>query len=222
MNSDKQRAADLAREQATVAFVDLAGFTAIAEVYGDAAAIETLEIFERMVRDALAGYEPPIKWIGDEAMLSFPEPEAAIQALGSLLAACRKEPRLPLTRSGLNHGPVIRRGNDLFGSTVNIAARITVLAAPGQLLASQPIADAAAARGIRVHDLGKVALRSVAEDVPLYEIELAPAPDRSWIDPVCKMHAPYASYRRAAAEGPWFCSPRCEEAYRKSPQAYPL
>jgi adenylate cyclase len=207
---------------ATVAFVDLAGFTAIAEVYGDAAAIDTLEIFERMVREALADYEPPIKWIGDEAMLSFPEPESAIQALGSLLQSCREEPRLPLTRAGLNHGPVIRRGNDLFGSTVNIASRITALAAPGQLLATQPIAEAAGARGIRVHGLGKVALRSVAEDVPLYEIELAPAPDPSWIDPVCKMHAPYAPYRRAQSQGPWFCSPRCEEAYRKSPQAYPL
>src|ERR671930_345064 len=55
---------------ATVAFVDLAGFTAIAEVYGDALAIKTLEIFESMVRDALAGYEPPIKWIGEEAICS--------------------------------------------------------------------------------------------------------------------------------------------------------
>jgi adenylate cyclase len=207
---------------ATVAFIDLAGFSAIADVYGDAAAIDVLEIFESMVREALAGYEPPIKWIGDEAMLSFPEPELAIQALGTLLQACREEPRLPLTRSALNHGPVIRRAGDLFGSTVNIAARIAALASPGQLLATQPIADAAAAKGILVRDLGEVALRSVADEIPLYEIELAPSPDPAWIDPVCKMHAPYASYRRAAPEGPWFCSPRCEEAYRKSPQAYPL
>ena len=189
---------------ATVAFVDLAGFTAIAEVYGDALAIKTLEIFEGMVRDALAGYEPPIKWIGDEAMLSFPEPEIAIQALGTLLQSCRKEPRLPLTRTGLNHGPVIRRGSDLFGSTVNIAARVAALASPGQLLATEPVAEAAAARGIRVQDLGKVALRSVADEVRLYEIELAPTPDPAWIDPVCKMHAPYAFYRRSESEGPWF------------------
>jgi len=207
---------------ATVAFVDLAGFSAIADVYGDASAIAVLEIFEGMVSEALSLYEPPIKWIGDEAMLSFPEPDSAIQALGTLLQACRKEPRLPLTRVALNHGPVIKRSSDLFGSTVNIAARIAALASPGQLLATQPIADAAAAKGIVVRDLGKVALRSVVGEVPLYEIELAPSPDPAWIDPVCKMHAPYASYRRAAPEGPWFCSPRCEQAYRNSPQTYPL
>ncbi len=152
---------------ATVAFVDLAGFSAIADVYGDASAIAVLEIFESMVSEALSGYEPPIKWIGDEAMLSFPEPDSAIQALGALLQACRKEPRLPLTRAGLNHGPVIRRAGDLFGSTVNIAARIAALASPGQLLATQPIADAAVAKGILVRGLGKVALRSVVGEVSL-------------------------------------------------------
>jgi adenylate cyclase len=222
MHRDTNATQSSANASATVAFIDLAGFSAIADVYGDAAALDTLEIFEGMVREALSGYGPPIKWIGDEAMLSFPEPEAAIQALGKLLPACRNEPRLPLTRTGLNHGPVIRRAGDLFGSTVNIAARIVALASPGQMLATQPIAEAATARGILVKDLGKVALRSVADEVALYEIELAPSPDPAWIDPVCKMHAPYASYRRAPPEGPWFCSPRCEEAYRKSPQTYPL
>jgi adenylate cyclase len=207
---------------ATVAFIDIAGFSAIADIYGDAAAIDVLEMFENMVREAVSGYEPAIKWIGDEAMLSFPEPETAIQALGALLQACAKEPRLPLTRAGLNHGPVIRRANDLFGSTVNIAARITSLASPGQLLGTEPIAETASARGIQVRDLGSVALRSVAGNMPLYEIELAPSPDPAWIDPVCKMHAPYSSYKRANPDGPWFCSPRCEEAYRKSPQTYPL
>ena len=211
---------DSAKASATVAFIDIAGFSAIADVYGDAAALKVLEVFESMVRDALSEYEPPIKWIGDEAMLSFPEPDTAIQVLGTLLQACRKEPRLPLTRTGLNHGAVIFRAGDLFGSTVNIAARIAALASPGQLLATQPIAEAAASRGIMVRDLGMVALRSVAGAVALYEIELAPSPDSAWIDPVCKMHAPYSSYKRAAPEGPWFCSPRCEEAYRRSPRTY--
>jgi adenylate cyclase len=58
-----------ASASATVAFIDLAGFSAIADVYGDAAAITVLEIFENMVRQALSSYAPPIKWIGDEACL---------------------------------------------------------------------------------------------------------------------------------------------------------
>jgi adenylate cyclase len=205
---------------ATVAFVDLAGFSAITDVYGDASAIAVLGRFEALVREALAGFGAPIKWIGDEAMFGFPDPAAALQVLGRLIPACRSEPRIPLTRTGLHHGPVLRRANDLFGSTVNIAARIAAYATPGQLLATQPVAEIATASGIVARDLGKVALRSIADHVPLYSIELAPVFDPAWIDPVCKMHAPFSAYRRAAPTGPWFCSERCAEAYRRSPQTY--
>ena len=213
---------DFASEVATVAFIDLAGFSAIADVYGDVAAMSVLEGFEKMVGEALSGHQRPLKWIGDEAMLAFPEPDTAIRTLGTLLQACRNEPRLPLTRAAANHGPVIRRAGDLFGSTVNVAAQIAALAAPGQLLATQPVAKAAAALGIAVRDLGRKTLRSVAGEVALWEVELAPSADPTWIDPVCKMHGPYSPYRRSKAAGPWFCSPQCEEAYRKSPKTYRL
>ena len=131
---------------ATVVFVDLAGFSAIADVFGDAAAIGVLDLFETLVRDSVGEDGKLVKWIGDEAMLLFPEPDLALQALSRLLPACRAEKRIPLTRCGLNHGPVVRRGNDVFGSTVNIASRITALAAPGQLVATRPIAEVAKAR----------------------------------------------------------------------------
>src|SRR5262245_3124840 len=161
-------------ELATVAFIDLAGFSAIADVYGDVGAMRVLENFERMVHQALAGHEQPIKWIGDEAMLAFPEPDTAIRALGKLLLECRNEPRLPLTRAGMNHGPVVRRAGDLFGSTVNIAARIAALASPGQLLATQSIAEAAAAQGIVVTELGMTALRYVARQLAPWPVGVAP------------------------------------------------
>ena len=205
---------------ATVAFVDLAGFSAIADVYGDTSAIAILGRFEALVHAALDGLGPPIKWIGDEAMFGFPDPATALQVLGRLIPACRSEPRIPLTRTGLNHGPVLRRGNDLFGSTVNIAARIAALASPGQMLSTQAVVDVAEASGIVVQDVGNVALRSIADDVRLFSIELAPTLDPEWIDPVCKMHAPYSAYRKAVPTGPWFCSERCAQAYERSPAAY--
>ena len=56
-------------EAATVAFIDLAGFSAITDVYGDSTAVAMLELVEGMVADALDGLAPPVKWIGDEVML---------------------------------------------------------------------------------------------------------------------------------------------------------
>lgn len=207
---------------ATVAFVDLAGFSALTDVHGDASAIRVLRRFEEFVQDALAGHGPPIKWIGDEAMFGLPDPGTALTVLGRLLPACRSEPLIPLTRTGINHGPVLRRGTDLFGSTVNIAARIAAKAAPGQLLATESVASAAIESGIVVKELGPTRLRSIASRVKLYAIELGPASDPRWICPVCKMHAPFEAYRRTTLTGPWFCSDRCGEAYRRSPETYPL
>lgn len=204
----------------TVAFVDLAGFSAIADVYGDLSAVGVLERFEEIVANSLEGLAPPIKWIGDSAMFDLPDPKTALRFLGRLLPACRAEASIPLTRTGLNHGPIIRRANDLFGSTVNVAARITAVAQPGQLLAAKAVGDVAAACGIATCDLGAVALRSVAEPVHLCSIALAQASEPAWIDPVCKMHAPFFAYSRAKPDGLWFCSERCELAYRRSPEAY--
>jgi adenylate cyclase len=68
---------------ATIAFVDLAGFSAIADVYGDASAIAVLGHFEGLVREAMGGPRAPIKWIGDEAMFGFPDPATALQVLGA-------------------------------------------------------------------------------------------------------------------------------------------
>ena len=94
------------------------------------------------------------------------------------------------------------------------------MAAPGQLLATRPVAEIASAAGIVVKDLGETSLRSLPDKVALYEINVAPAPDPAWIDPVCKMHAPYSTFLRASPAGHWFCSQRCEEAYARSPETY--
>ena len=221
MNTNVRAADSFEPAVATVAFVDLAGFSAITDVYGDASAIAVLQRFEALVCEALEGLGPPVKWIGDEVMFGFPDPATALRVLGRLIPACRSEPRIPLTRTGLNHGPVLRRSNDLFGSTVNIAARIASFASPGQLLATQAVAGIAAESGIVARDMGKAALRSIADPVSLYSIEFAPTFDPAWIDPVCKMLAPYAAYNRTMPTEPWFCSERCADAYRRSPEIYP-
>ena len=220
MSTDTARVDGFESTVATVAFVDLAGFSALTDVYGDGSAIAVLQRFEELVGEALGSLGPPIKWIGDEAMFGFPDPATALRVLGRLLPACRSEPQIPLTRTGMNYGPVLRRGNDIFGSTVNIAARIAASASPGQLLATRPVADFATTSGIVVHDLGNVALRSIAEGVPLFSIQLAPASDPAWICPVCKMHAPFEAYARTTPTGPWFCDERCREAYDRSPHTY--
>lgn len=218
--SGAPKPAPMDREMAAIAFVDLAGFSAITDVFGDQAALGVLDVFEGLVDACLEGDGRRVKWIGDEVMLAFPDPDTALRALGRLLPACRSDTRLPLTRAGLHYGPVIPRGSDFFGATVNIASRITAASPAGRLLATQPIADIAEANGVSFETLGPIALRSIAKRIPLFSIEIAEAVDEAWIDPVCKMHAPYAAYSRARPAGPWFCSHECAAAFEKSPETY--
>ena len=206
------------RSEAVIAFIDLAGFSASTDVYGDERALAMLHIFEDIVHDIL-GDASPLKWIGDEVMLAFEDCPDALSMLGAMLSRCREEPRIPLTRSGVHSGSVLRRGRDVFGATVNIASRLTTLAGPGELLASQPMADAARASGVAVEDRGIHQLRSVSTPMRVFSIKIAPAADPSWIDPVCKMHAPLVGYRKADGEK-WFCSKRCADAYARNPTAY--
>lgn len=189
-------------------------------MYGDESAVDVLDRFERLVLEAMGETPAPMKWIGDEVMLAFATPEAALRALGLLLPACRLDPNIPLTRTAIHHGAVIRKRGDLFGATVNIAARIAARAEPGQMLATAPVAQAARLLGIEVLEHGEVQLRSVASPTALFAIELAPASDPAWICPVCKMHARYEAYQRTRPEGPWFCSDRCAGAYAKAPHVY--
>ncbi len=196
------------------------GFSAITNVFGDAAAIKVLDIFEELVNASLGEGGRLVKWMGDEAMLAFPNPDIALKALAHLLPACRADARLPLTRAGLHYGLVVPRRGDYFGATVNIASRITASSSAGRLLATQPVADVASARGVSVEELGPTALRSMPERIALFSIKLTERADPAWIDPVCKMHAPYSAYSRVRPAGPWFCSPQCEEAYKRSPATY--
>ncbi len=205
---------------ATIGFIDLAGFSAITEVYGDTSAVGVLDRFEALVDASIGQSGRVVKWIGDAAMLAFPDPQSALRAMGSLIPACRATPEIPLTRAALHHGSVLERRGDYFGATVNTASRIGALATPGQLLATQRIADAASETGISVRPVGPMALRSMSRKLPLFLIELAASVDPDWIDPVCKMLAPYSAFVRQRPEEPWFCSPRCEEAFHSSPEAY--
>jgi adenylate cyclase len=205
--------------EASIVFIDLAGFSALTDIYGDERALAMLQIFEDIVHDAL-GETAPLKWIGDEVMLALGDCATALALLGVILNKCTDEPRLPLTRTGVHCGPVLRRGSDVFGSTVNIAARLTALARPGELLTTQQMADVAEASGVAVQHRGQHQIRSVLAPLKLFAIEVAPAADPMWIDPVCKMHAPLTAYRKAAGDKYWFCSTRCADAYRQNPAAY--
>lgn len=207
----------------TVIFVDLAGFTALTEAHGDEEAAALAGRFEDLARAGLGEGDRLVKTIGDAVMLASPTPEGGLALVGRLLDSCLREPGFPVARAGLHAGPVVERGDDLFGTTVNLAARVTGQAFGGQVLGTTPVADAARRQGLAVVELGSFSLRNVSQEVELFEVVLSRPPGSVGIDPVCRMQV-----ERSAAAGRlrhedrdyWFCSLGCAAAFAADPARY--
>jgi adenylate cyclase len=74
---------------------------------------------------------------------------------------------------GVNAGDVVFRDGDYFGRTVNVAARITDYARPGEVLASQDAVEAAGGNAIAFSEIGPVLLRGL--EAPLRVFRATPA-----------------------------------------------
>lgn len=210
-------------ESLTVVFADIAGFTAATDIHGDETAADLSARLAACARGALGTGDRLVKSIGDAVMCASIEPGAAVLMVRRLLDAASAEPGFPELRVGLHHGPVVERDLDLFGGTVNIAARVTNHARAGQVLATKTVADAAARIDVGVTLLGEFTLRNLAEAMELCELDLGCRSCGIAIDPVCRMRverdrAP-GRLRHDGVEW-WFCSLECAARFAGAPQIY--
>jgi len=152
-----------------VAFVDLCGFTALTAGAGDHGAAAVAARFEdEVVERARHHGGRVVKLLGDGAMLHFETPAGALHASLDLV---HDLPRagLPRCRVGAHRGPIVSHNGDLYGSTVNIAARINDYARPGEVLISDAVvADDGGVHGLDLEEIGEVSLKGVPLPVLLH------------------------------------------------------
>ncbi|MGB6837524.1 MAG: alpha/beta fold hydrolase [Dehalococcoidia bacterium] len=160
----------------TILFTDMEGSTTLTQRLGDAKAQEVLRTHNTIVRDALKAHGgSEIKHTGDGIMASFPSAsralDCAIVIQRDVAARVQKQPEMPLrVRIGLNAGEPIAEDKDLFGTAVQLAARVCAHAEPGQILAPTVVRELAAGKGFLLADLGQAALRGFEDPVRLYEV----------------------------------------------------
>jgi class 3 adenylate cyclase len=73
-------------------------------------------------------------------------------------------------RVGLNAGEPVAEDRDLFGTAVQMAARVCAHAEPGRIVAANVVRELAAGKGFLFSDLGDVTLRGFEDPVRLYEV----------------------------------------------------
>jgi len=149
----------------TFLFADLVGFTALSLERGDEEAADVATGFQRHVRSLADRYGlDVVKSLGDGAMLRAEDAASAVR-LGVDLADGLDG--LPPVRVGLNTGPAVERDGDYYGSTVNLAARLSQAARGGEVLLSETT-RAEARRGARLEPRGPRLLRSAREPIVVY------------------------------------------------------
>ena len=125
------------QERAVVLFADLSGFEVMTETRGDVAAADVAVRFATLVRASLADGARLLKTLGDGALIVAPDRATARITALSLRERLRREPDLLPVRVGICEGPVVWRDDDVFGATVNRAARLADAAEPWEIREGQ-------------------------------------------------------------------------------------
>jgi adenylate cyclase len=165
-----------ASSELAVLFADVSGSTRLYETLGDERALATIGQCLALVREACNGHAGRvIKTIGDEMMAVFPLADQAAQAAAAMQARISNEPfavgqRIAI-RVGFHFGPALETDSDVFGDSVNVAARLA-----GVAHASQVITSAATASMLspwlraRTRELTALTVKGKLRDMSVYEL----------------------------------------------------
>src|SRR5262252_7915609 len=155
----------------TVLFTDIVESTTLTQSLGDEAAMALLGVHDTIVRKALSalgGRE--VKHTGDGIMASFVSAagavRCAIQIQRELGKHAQANPERSLkVRVGAAVGEPVEQDHDLFGSTVQLAARLCAHAQPEQILVSNAIAELCLGKGLLFEEIGEVTLKGFGSPV---------------------------------------------------------
>jgi adenylate cyclase len=160
----------------TLMFTDMVGSTDLTQARGDMAAQEVVRRHNSIVRSALAQFNgKEVKHTGDGIMASFASAAAAVEASIAIqrqvAATNGKQPDLGLhLRIGLNAGEPIQEEDDLFGTTVQLAARVCAATATDQTLCTQVVKDLNSGKAVQFRSAGEHALKGFREKMTLWEV----------------------------------------------------
>ena len=157
------------RVLATVMFTDIVGSTQRAAELGDSRWRQLLDRHNELVRRRLARHQGrEVKTIGDGFLATFDGPARGVRCAAEIAEEVR---RLGIEiRAGLHTGECELVGDDVAGMAVNIGARVSSLAGPGEVLVSGTVKDLVVGSGLEFADRGEHELKGVPGAWRLYEV----------------------------------------------------
>lgn len=157
-----------------IMFTDLEGSTDVSTRMGDDAAMSLVRTHNTIVRECLVGEAGrEVKHTGDGILASFSSVTRAVECAMAIQRRFAEQPddgHPTRVRIGMSAGEPVTENQDLFGASVNLAARICAHAAPDHILVSSSIRDLAIGKPYRFVDQGPIALKGFDEPIRLYEV----------------------------------------------------
>jgi class 3 adenylate cyclase len=159
-----------------ILFTDIVDSTRLTQELGDSAVMQVLRGHDSIVRSAVGRFGgSEVKHTGDGIMAAF---AAASQAVGAAVEVQRKlhehraseQPSLHV-RIGLAAGEPVTEQDDLFGASVQQAARLCAHAQPDCILVSTGVQDLCRGKGIRFSDAGPIALKGFDQPIGHFEVD---------------------------------------------------
>lgn len=160
----------------TVVFSDIVGSTEMTQRLGDREAMKLLKAHDELSQREIAARSGRlIKNTGDGHMASFSTASAAILASVAIQKAMRthndRVPDRPIhLRIGMSAGEPVDEGEDLFGTTVQLASRICDSAEPGSIHVANVVRELSAGKKFRFADLGQATLKGFAAPVWIHQV----------------------------------------------------
>src|SRR5579872_7029239 len=156
-----------------IMFTDMVGSTEMTAVLGDVRAVELLKAHDAIVRRSLEQHEgSEVKHLGDGIMASFGDVPASVECALKIqkeLASYNENSRPSIhVRIGIHAGEPVEESNDLFGSAVQMAARICSVAQADSILVSREVRDACTGVDLNFASMGSEKLKGFSEPVQLF------------------------------------------------------
>jgi adenylate cyclase len=168
---------DLARlapsGRVTIVFSDIEESTALNERIGDRAWVRLISSHDKLVRRHVKQHSGHVvKSQGDGFMIAFAQPEQALRCSIDVQRSLRRRPNGIRVRIGIHMGKSVRRGDDLFGRNVAMAARVAAQADGGEILVSEVVRDAVSDEDIAYDDGRDVELKGFSGSHRLYAVAI--------------------------------------------------
>jgi class 3 adenylate cyclase len=161
----------------TILFTDIVESTSLTRKLGDEVAMELLAVHDKIVRDALTdlgGRE--VKHLGDGIMASFVSAASAVKCASRVQRDiakhnAKKRDHSFKVRAGVAAGEPVEHHNDLFGVTVQLAARLCSHADAEQILVSNVVAELCQGKVLAFEDLGEITLKGFGQPVRAHAVD---------------------------------------------------